>query len=209
MAVVHVVAALAGALVVLLALLEAVKAFVVPRGIRVPFTRLVLRTVFRSTRTFAYLRGARDREARDAYMAYAAPLGVLALPAAWLVASLVGYAAIFWAIAGGGFGHAVVLSGSSLFTLGFERPPGVVGAITAFTEAAVGLGLLAIVISYLPSLNTAFGRRESVVAALDARAGTPPDGVTLIERHHRFAGIEHLDVLWPDWERWIVEVGET
>jgi hypothetical protein len=208
-AVVHVVAALAGALVVLLALLEAVKAFVVPRGIRVPFTRLVLRSVFRVVRTVAYIRGARDREARDPYMAYAAPLGVLALPAAWLVSSLLGYAAIFWAITGGGFGHDVVLSGSSLFTLGFERPPGVGGAITAFTEAAVGLALLAIVISYLPSLNSAFGRRESIVATLDARAGTPPDAVTLIERHHVFAGIEHLDVLWEEWERWIVEVGES
>jgi hypothetical protein len=47
------------------------------------------------------------------------------------------------------------------------------------------------------------------VAMLDARAGSPPDAVTLIERHHVFAGIETLDALWPEWERWIVDVGET
>jgi len=208
-AVVHVLVALAGALAILTALLEAVKAFVVPRGLSVPFTRLVLRSVFWSVRTLAYLRGARDRATRDAYTAYSAPIGVLMLPAAWLVASLLGYAGIFWAVDGGPFGRAFVVSGSSLFTLGFDRPPGVGGAITAFSESAVGLGLLAIVISYLPSLNTAFARRESVVATLDARAGTPPDAVTLIERHHVFAGIEHLDVLWPEWEKWIVEVGES
>ena len=209
MAAVHALAALVGALVILAALLEAVKSFVVPRGIRVPFTQFILRIVFRSVRSLAYLRGARDRESRDPYMAYAAPLGVLALPAAWLFACLLGYAAIFWGVDGGGFGDAVVVSGSSLFTLGFERPDGVGGAITAFTEAAVGLALLAIVISYLPSLNSAFARRESIVATLEARAGTPPDAVTLIERHHVFAEIEHLDLLWPEWEKWIVEVGES
>ena len=209
MVVVHALAALAGALVILAALLEAVRSFVIPRGLNVPFTRLVFVAVFRSLRALAYARGARDREARDAYMAYAAPLGVLALPAAWLVASLLGYAAIFWGIDGGGFGDAIIVSGSSLFTLGFARPLGVGGAITSFSEAAVGLALLAIVISYLPTLNSAFARRESVVATLDARAGTPPDAVTLIERHHVFAGIEHLDVLWPEWEKWIVEVGES
>ena len=175
MAVVHALAALVGALVILTALLEAVRSFVIPRGLNVPFTRFVFVGVFRSLRALAYVRGARDRETRDAYMAYAAPLGVLALPAAWLVASLLGYAAIFWGIDGGGFGDAVVVSGSSLFTLGFERPLGVGGAITSFTEAAVGLALLAIVISYLPSLNSAFARRESIVATLDARAGTPPE----------------------------------
>jgi hypothetical protein len=205
----HVVAALAGALVILVAFFEAVKSFVVPRGIRVPFTRFVLRLVFRSVRAFAFLRGARDRETRDRYVAYAAPLGVLALPAAWLFSSLIGYAAIFWAVDGGSFGDAVVVSGSSLFTLGFDRPEGVGGAVTAFTEAAVGLALLAIVISYLPSLNAAFVRRESVVASLAARADTPPDAVTLIKRHHVYAEIEHLDLLWPEWEKWIVEVGES
>ena len=30
---------------------------------------------------------------------------------------------------------------------------------------------------------------------LDARAGSPPDALTLIERHHVFAGIQTLDAL--------------
>jgi len=44
---------------------------------------------------------------------------------------------------------------------------------------------------------------------LDARAGSPPNALTLIERHHVFSGIEALDARWPEWERWIVDVGET
>jgi hypothetical protein len=209
MAAVRVLAAVAGALVVVFVLLEALRAFVVPRGIQIR-SRVVFSGVFRLLRALSRVRRASEREAVDAIMVYGAPISVLGLPLLWLVASLLGFSAIFWAIDGGGFGNAVVVSGSSLFTLGFDRPSGGVGgAIAAFAEATIGLGLLAVVITYLPTLNSAFSRRESVVAMLDARAGSPPDALTLIERHHVYAGIETLDALWPEWERWIVDVGET
>ena len=205
---VRVLAAVAGALLVAFGLLEALRAFVVPRGIQLR-SRIVFYWVFRLLRWFARFRGAIDREATDAIMVYGAPIAVIGLPLLWLLASLLGFSAIFWAIDGGSFGDAVVVSGSSLLTLGFDRPDGVGGAIVAFVAATVGLGLLALVITYLPTLNAAFSRRESVVAMLDTRAGSPPDALTLIERHHVFAGIETLDALWPEWERWIVDVGET
>jgi hypothetical protein len=206
---VRVLAAVAGGLLVVFVLLEALRAFVVPRGIQLR-SRIVFFWVFRALRAFTRLRGAVEREAVDAILVYGAPISVLGLPLLWLLASLLGFSAIFWAIDGGGFGNAVVVSGSSLFTLGFDRPSGGVGgAVAAFAEATVGIGVLALVITYLPTLNSAFSRRESVVAMLDARAGSPPDALTLIERHHVYAGIETLDALWPDWERWIVDVGET
>jgi hypothetical protein len=205
---VRVLAAVAGALLVGFVLLEALRAFVVPRGVQLR-SRVVFYWVFRLLRWFTRLRGAVDREAADAIMVYGAPLAIIGLPLFWLFASLLGFSAIFWAIDGGSYGDAVVVSGSSLFTLGFDRPDGVGGAIVAFVEATVGIGLLALVITYLPTLNSAFSRRESVVAMLDTRAGSPPDALTLIERHHVFAGIETLDALWPEWERWIVDVGET
>jgi hypothetical protein len=205
---VRVFAAVVGGLVVAFVLLEALRAFVVPRGIQLR-SRVVFIWVFRFLRGVTRLRGAVEREAMDAIMVYGAPIAVLGLPLLWLIASLLGFSGIFWAVDGHGFGSAVVVSGSSLFTLGFERPDGVGGAIAAFSEATVGIGLLALVITYLPTLNAAFSRRESVVAMLDTRAGSPPDAVTLIERHHVYAGIETLDALWPEWERWIVDVGET
>ena len=205
---VRVLAAVVGGLAVAWALLEAVRAFVVPRGIQLR-SRVVFVWVFRLLRAIARMSGRREREELDAILAYGAPLSILGLPVLWLVTTLLGFSAIFWAIDTGSFGDAVVVSGSSLFTLGFQRPDGVGGAIAAFADATIGLGLLALVISYLPTLNAAFARRESVVAMLDARAGTPPDALTLIERHHVYAGIESLDALWPEWERWIVDVGET
>lgn len=204
----RVLAAVAGGFAIAFSLLEALQAFVIPRGIRLR-SRVVFVWVFRAMRGLAQLRRAREREAVDAIMVYAAPLSVLAMPLIWLIVTLLGFAGIFWAIDAGSFGNAVVVSGSSLFTLGFQRPVGVGGAIAAFADATIGLGLLALVITYLPTLNAAFSRRESVVAMLDSRAGTPPDAITLIERHHVYAGIETLDALWPEWERWIVDVGET
>lgn len=206
MEVVRVLVALLGVCVVVVTLFEAVRTFVVPRGLRVRFSRPVVQLVFRSLGAYAR---RRDRDAGHAVMVHAGPLAVLALPLAWLVSSLVGYAAIFWAVDASGFGDALVVSGSSLFTLGFEKPDGVGGAVVAFSEAAVGLALLAVVISYLPSLNQGFARREAVVAMLDARAGTPPTALTLIERHFVFSGIERLDLLWDEWERWIVDVGQS
>jgi hypothetical protein len=205
---VRVLAAVVGGLVVCFSLLEAVRAFVVPRGIHLR-SRIVFVWVFKLLGAIARLSGRREREDVDAVMAYGAPLSILGLPLVWLVASIIGFSAIFWAVDGGSFGNAFVVSGSSLFTLGFERPAGVGGAAASFAEATIGLGLVALVISYLPTLNAAFQRRESVVAMLDARAGLPPDALTLIERHHVYAGIETLDALWPEWERWIVDVGET
>ena len=205
---VRVLVAVVGGCAVLLSLLEAIRAFVIPRGVQLR-SRVVFFWVFRTLRWVARMRGAVEREAVDAIMVYGAPIAVLGLPLLWLLTTLLGFAGIFWAIDGGGFGDAVVVSGSSLFTLGFEKPDGVGGAIVAFADATIGLGLLALVITYLPTLNSAFSRRESVVAMLDTRAGSPPNAITLIERHHVFAGIETLDALWPEWERWIVDVGET
>jgi hypothetical protein len=206
--VVRILVAIVGGCAVAWALLEAIRAFVIPRGIQLR-SRVVFYWVFRFLRSVARVRGAVDREAVDAIMVYGAPIAVLGLPLLWLITTLLGFAGIFWAIDGDGFGDAVVVSGSSLFTLGFERPDGLGGAIAAFACATIGLGLLALVITYLPTLNAAFSRRESVVAMLDTRAGSPPNAVTLIERHNVFAGIETLDALWPEWERWIVDVGET
>ena len=205
---VRILVAIVGGCAVVWALLEAIRAFVIPRGIQLR-SRVVFYWVFRLLRWVVRVRGAVEREAVDEIMVYGAPIAVLGLPLLWLITTLLGFAGIFWAIDGGSFGDAVIVSGSSLFTLGFDRPDGVGGAIAAFACATIGLGLLALVITYLPTLNAAFSRRESVVAMLDTRAGSPPNAITLIERHHVFAGIETLDAMWPQWEQWIVDVGET
>src|SRR5262249_18223469 len=105
--------------------------------------------------------------------------------------------------------EAFYLSGSSLLTLGFEPAPSLGTHVAAFVEATLGLGLIALLISYLPSIYSAFQRRELQVARLATRAGEPPSAVAMIRLHHALAGLEALDDLWDGWETWFADVEET
>jgi hypothetical protein len=93
--------------------------------------------------------------------------------------------------------------------LGVEHPPDVPGSVLAFTEAAVGLVLLALLITYLPSIYQAFSRREAAVTALEIRAGAPPSAAEMIERYWVLERMEKLTDLWLEWERWFVDVEES
>jgi len=68
---VRIVVAIAGGLAVVWALLEAIRAFVIPRGIQLR-SRVVFYWVFRLLRWVAHVRGAVEREAVDAIMYFLA-----------------------------------------------------------------------------------------------------------------------------------------
>jgi hypothetical protein len=78
-----------------------------------------------------------------------------------------------------------------------------------YTEAALGLIMVALLISYLPTMYSAFSRRETAVTMLEVRAGSPPSAIELIARYHRLQRFDHLHVLWEQWEIWFAEVEET
>jgi hypothetical protein len=196
-----------GALLVLMALDSAIRTFVLPRGAVVPSTRLVF---FAVRRAFdVRLRFARSYEARDRVMALYAPLSLLILPMTWLVLVIAGFMAMFRALGVATWRDAFTASGSSLFTLGFVRPVDLPTTALAFAEATMGLGLIALLIAYLPSIYNAFSRRELEVAALATRAGTPPSAVDLLIRQHRIGRLDDLDDLWLAWQRWFAELEET
>jgi hypothetical protein len=205
----RVLAGLAGLGLIVVTLDAALRTFVVPRGQQVAFSRAITITVRRLFIAVIRARRLHTHEQRDAVMVRFAPLSLLLLPAAWLGALLTAYAAIYWAVGVGGAERAVAISGSSLLTLGFDEPDVFGTTLVAFSEAGLGVGMLAIVITYLPTIYAAFSRRELLVAMLDGRAGTPPSAVTLIERYHVYSGLDELDAAWVDWERWLVDVGES
>jgi hypothetical protein len=105
--------------------------------------------------------------------------------------------------------EAFLESGSSLLTLGFRAPTDTVGAILTFSESIFGLGLLALVVSYLPSTYASFSRRELMVTSLDTQAGSPPSAAELLERLARIDGIGELDAFWQEWARWFADIAET
>ena len=100
------------------------------------------------------------------------------------------------------------MSGSSLPTLGFVRPPDLATNILAFVEAILGLAVLALLISYLPTIYGAFSRREVLVAQLASYA-EPPSGVQILIRAHQMERFSLLDSLWVSWQQWFAEVEET
>src|SRR6185312_4284130 len=89
--------------------------------------------------------------ARDRILAYYAPVSLLVLPVVWVAMIILGYTLLFWSVGAGDPWQAFTESGSSMLTLGFIPPSGTGEVILAFTEATLGLGMVALLISYLPS----------------------------------------------------------
>jgi hypothetical protein len=196
-----------GAGLVVLTLGSAVRTVVLPRGIQAKLAT----GVFLTTSALFRMRLGRapSFERRDRVMAGYGPLSLLVLALVWLLVVAAGYTAMFWGLGIRPLREALVLSGSSLFTLGFIHPADLPAIITAFSEAALGLALLALIITYLPSIYAAFSRREAAVAGLEVRAGSPPSGPEMIERYARIGWLGGLAGLWERWEGWFVELEET
>jgi len=188
--------------------LSALRTFVLPRAANTFLSRMVFVTIRRGFDRV--VRRLDTYERQDAVMALFAPVGLLALPVSWLLLVFASYSLAFWAIdPGAGWQTAMDESGSSLFTLGFRAPAGFGPRLLGFTEAALGLALIALLITYLPSIYGAFSKREMAVQKLDVRAGTPPSALTMIIRFHQIGWLAELDELFKAWEDWFVELGET
>ncbi len=182
-------------------------ALVVPRGDNDRLNRVAFRVVRHAFEALAP--PTRPYATRDRIMAYYGPVSLMLLPAWWLVLLSLGYTAMFWAVGVRPLGDAFVDSGSSLLTLGFAHPPVAGAEVLAFTEAALGLALIALLISYLPTIYGAFSRRELLVSLLEVRADTPPSPVVMITRFQRLHGLDALGQMWERWEQWFAELEET
>jgi hypothetical protein len=198
---------IAGGALVLWTLLSAVRAVVLPRGEVVRLNRWVFnvwRDVFRVLLRFTHTFDERDR-----VMALYGPVALLTLPFAWLVLVLLGYMLMYWSLGAHSWRHVFELSGSSVFTFGYVAPGGLPQTILAFSEAIFGLGLLALLISFLPSIYAAFSRREQLVALLETRAGNPPSVEQMMRRYYVIHGLDQLTPQFARWEEWFADVEET
>ncbi|MGH2663552.1 MAG: hypothetical protein ACRDH8_12290 [Actinomycetota bacterium] len=196
-----------GAFIVLGTFGSAVRTVVIPRAIPARIGRVVFLLMralfrFRARPSMAY-------DKRDRIMTLYAPVSLMVLLATWLALLLVGFAGIFWAVRGGSIAEAFTVSGSSLLTLGFARPVASAAMAVGFVEAAIGLVMVALLIAYLPAIYGVFSRRESLVAAMEVRAGSPPSGVEILQRAWRVDHLEMLTFLWDRAENWFLEIQET
>jgi hypothetical protein len=203
----HVLAFIFGAAIVVGTLYSAVETLVLPRSAPDPLTRVVFVCV---RRLFDLrLRRAHSYAERDAVLAFFAPVSLLALPFTWLTLVSIGYTGLFWGIGVGSGYEAFRISGSSLLTLGFAVVEGLPATILEFTEATIGLILVALLIAYLPTMYAAFSRRETAVTMLEVRADNPPSAVEMILRFHRIHGLDRLTEQWRAWEVWFADIEES
>ena len=198
---------IAGFIIVILTLFSAFSTFVLPRAARSQLNRIVFGLLRRFFDTILHL--VKTYERRDAIMAYYAPLAVMSLLPVWYLLILLGYAAMYWSLGVREVFAALRLSGSSLFTLGFEISKTPPVTLVVFTEAMAGLMLVGLLIAYLPTMYSAFSRREQVVNMLEVRAGSPPSAAEMLLRFHRNHGLENLSDYWKVWESWFADIEES
>ena len=103
-----------------------------------------------------------------------APVSLVSLPLVWMILMVVAFTFVFWGTGTLTFQQAFEISASSLTTLGFSEPDGTGRIWLAFIEATIGLGLVALLISYLPTIFTAYNGREKGIIRLRPIAGAPP-----------------------------------
>ena len=153
------VAFVAGASLVVYTVLSGIRIFVLPRPARVLIFRLVFLNIRRLFDVFA-LR-TRSYEARDRAMAMYAPIALFFIPVVLMALVLVGFMAIYWALSPLSIIESFKLSGSALFTLGSFTNDDPVLMVFEFAQALLGMILVALLIAYLPTMYSAFTRRET------------------------------------------------
>ena len=197
----------AGALLVFAVLDAAVRSLVLPRGSFVALTRIIWVS---TRRVFNLLAGlSKTYEGRDRVMALYAPITLLVQPGVWLTMVVTGFMMMFHGLGVSSWRQAFSESGSSVFTLGFVHPRDLPTTALAFLEAALGLGILALFIAYLPNIYNVFSRRELFVAKLSTRAGTPPSPIDFLIRVSTIDELEQLEDVWKQWQDWFAEIEET
>src|SRR5260221_3368687 len=203
----RVVVFLLGVALIAATLLSAIRTFVLPRSARDRITFYIFRI---SRQVFNFLNHwSTTYEQRDERMALYAPVTLLIMPMVWLMLVLIGYMGMFWAIGAQSLKAAFTVSGSSLLTLGLQTQDGVYATMISFSEATIGLILIALLIAYLPTMYSAFSRRELAVTLLEVRAGSPPSAIELFTRYNRLKRLDKLTELWVQWENVFVDLEES
>ncbi|MBU6119606.1 hypothetical protein [Hymenobacter siberiensis] len=203
----RIITGMGGVILVITTLSAAIRSFILPRNevVRMNVWAFMgIRTIFD-----AAARLANSYERRDKIMAHYAPVALVALPVFWEALVSLGYTSLYWALDEGTWKQCYKLSSSSLLTLGTTDSHHLLISALSYSEATLGLLLLTLLISYLPTIYQAFSRREATVAQLELRAGTPPTAACLLAWLNHDGSVQNDDQQWAEWERWFVEIEES
>jgi hypothetical protein len=158
-------------------------------------------------------------ELRLNFFAVYGPMSVMILLVLWGWLIVLGFTLIYQGLGDrlqvtdgrGGFGTLLYMSGSTFLTLGLGdvtcSDP--IGRTFILLEAASGYVFLAIIITYMPLLDQAYGSREIGNMLIHSRAGRPPGAVQFLRN---YSGKDREEILrgnLREAERWMAEILET
>ena len=184
-------------------LVSALETVVLPRN---SFTRIT-RVTFAVTNRLLVHRW-RSQVWADNLRGLYGPVALVSLPLVWMLTVIVGFTLIFWGSDAGTLERSFEISGSSVTTLGFAAPVGGPRTWLAFIEAIIGLGLVALLISYLPTIYAAHREREKGITTLRPFTGIPASGVDLLATLHAFDALGNAE-LWRTTTAWLLELDQT
>ena len=161
MIVLQIIVFLLGLVIALTTLFSAIKQTVLPGRKKVRLTRAVFRNTFRLFR-FVAIRMPSD-QARDAIIAFYAPMSVMLLPLTWVILLMIGFTSMFWAVSETSLGMALSLSGAAITTEGFLAPKGVAQTTLYIVAGIIGLGIVGLLMTFLPTIYSIYSQREEEV----------------------------------------------
>jgi hypothetical protein len=210
--VVKYIAAAVGVLIVAVAGTSVIGTVIVPRPVASKVTRHIDGLV---SAVFLFLtKHLREYSRRDRVESTHAATLLLCQLVGWLLLFFVGFSLIFWPMVTGGITAAFHTAGPALWEIGNDHARGAAEQAILYIASITGIITVTLQIAYLPTLYSAFNRRETDVALLNARAGVPSWGPELLARTHYALGtgvstIDTLPELYERWERWAADIAES
>ena len=184
---------------------------IVPRSFSSLLTRgtaAVTRGAFR-----AITRPGMPYQRRDRILAWQSPMTLFVRLLAWMLLFDVSFMLMLQVFVSGDLRRAASEAGSAIFTLGYAAPSNAGNSVLVYAAAYTGLVVIALQVGYLPTIYSAFNKREREVTLLVSRVGSPSWGPELLART-RFGmaaqdSTNELGDLYRNWELWAAEVAES
>ena len=158
----------------------------------------------------------RGHRLRQTVRASLAPLILVLTLAVWAALLILGFGMLFWADRASfrpgfaTFGDAVYAAGSAFSTLGIAGSvSGNLTRLAVLTCSVAGLAIVTVVATFLISIQTGFGRRETLVLRLESHVTLPPAGIAILETYAAEAIADQLGSFFEAWELWAAEVAIT
>ena len=209
----RVIAAVVGGLLVIVAARSVIGTIIVPR----PTGSWLIRSVDKAVDATYQIVTKPIKEnyrTRDRILASEAAVILLVQLIAWLGLFFIGFALLLWPFVHGGITSAFTIVGPAVWFIGSSTTSGIGQRAIEDCAGLTGLVVVTLQIAYLPTLYSAFNRRETDIALLNARAGVPSWGPELLARTHYALGsgsstIDTLPDLFAQWERFAADVAES